>query len=98
MKQRLIKKEVVCWGTGNVFREFLHVDDLANACYFALTKWDPESENSKSIHGELINYLNVGTGKDLSIKELAKTISSLVGFEGSIVWDHSKPDGTPRKN
>ena len=92
------KKEVVCWGTGNVFREFLHVDDLANACYFALTKWDPESENSpKSINGELINYLNVGTGKDLSIKDLAKTISSLVGFEGSIVWDHSKPDGTPRK-
>ena len=92
------KDAVSCWGTGNVYREFLHVDDLATACYFVLTKWDPKNKNSpKNSDGKLIDYLNVGTGKDLSIKDLAQTISTLVGFEGSIIWDHSKPDGTPRK-
>ena len=92
------KDEVCCWGTGNVYREFLHVDDLAAACYFVLTRWDPGNKNSpKNSDGKLIDYLNVGTGKELSIKDLAQTISTLVGFEGSITWDHSKPDGTPRK-
>ena len=90
--------EVCCWGTGNVYREFLHVDDLARACHFALTKWDPEDEKApKTLDGKLIDFLNVGTGKDLTIKQLASKISDLIGYQGSIVWDETKPDGTPRK-
>ncbi len=92
------KKNVICWGTGKVFREFLHVDDLASACYFALSKWNIEVENTSNLfEGKNINYLNVGTGLDLSIKELAQKISTLIGYEGSIIWDQTKPDGTPKK-
>ena len=73
------------WGTGNPMREFLFVDDLASAVVFAL-------EN------ELTEYLyNVGTGKDISIKTLALTIQKITGHKGKIIWDSSKPDGTPRK-
>lgn len=77
--------DVTLWGTGSPKREFLHVDDVANAVLFALTH-DLES-----------NLYNVGTGADISIKELAELIQDLTGHEGSIVWDSSKPDGTPRK-
>jgi GDP-L-fucose synthase len=73
------------WGSGNPMREFLHVDDLANAVVFAL-------ENQLK-H----NLYNVGTGKDITIRELAETIQEIVGHKGSIEWDASKPDGTPRK-
>jgi GDP-L-fucose synthase len=78
-------KEVVLWGTGSPKREFLYVDDLANACVFLMNHYD---------NGEIIN---IGTGEDLSILELANIIKKCVGFNGDIFWDSSKPDGTPRK-
>ena len=91
-------KEVVCWGTGDPYREFLHVNDLADACLFALEKWNPDRKDSpKLIDGKTLGYLNVGTGIDLTIKELALKVASLVDFKGRIIWDKSKPDGTPRK-
>ena len=80
---------VTCWGTGSPLREFLHVDDLGEACVFALEHWSPAP-------GEL-TYLNVGTGVDLSIRELAEAVAEATGFTGKIDWDSSKPDGTPKK-
>ena len=80
---------VTCWGTGSPLREFLHVDDLGDACVFALENWSP-------CPGEL-TYMNVGTGEDLSIRKLAETIATATGFQGNIEWDSSKPDGTPKK-
>tara|TARA_Y100000004_G_scaffold169697_1_gene204177 strand:- start:3420 stop:4376 length:957 start_codon:yes stop_codon:yes gene_type:complete len=76
---------VTLWGDGSPMREFLHVDDLAEACYFAMQKYDGEE------------HLNVGTGEDVTIKELAETIAEVVGFDGGINWDTTKPNGTPRK-
>ncbi|NDB08528.1 MAG: NAD-dependent epimerase/dehydratase family protein, partial [Actinobacteria bacterium] len=77
--------EVTLWGSGTPRREFLHVDDLATAVEVVLEKYDD------SIH------LNVGTGVDLTIKELAEVVASISGYSGKILWDSSKPDGTPRK-
>lgn len=78
-------KEVSVWGSGTPRREFLHVDDLADACFFLLENYDsPE-------------IINIGCGEDVSIKELAETVCEVLGFEGSLVFDVSKPDGTPRK-
>lgn len=92
------KKYVECWGTGNPLREFLHVDDLASAALFCLEKWDPDKKNSpKDFNGEPLTFLNVGTGNDISIRDLAQKIAQIVGFEGEIIWDKLKPDGTPRK-
>jgi len=92
------QKEVTCWGTGNVFREFMHVDDLADAIIFSLKYWDPNDKNSpKDSHGKSLTHLNVGTGNDISIKDLVTKISEMTDFEGEILWDNSKPDGTPRK-
>ena len=79
------QNEVVVWGTGAARREFLHVDDLADACVFLMNNYD-DSE-----------VINIGTGEDVSIKELAEMIKKITGFTGEIVWDASKPDGTPRK-
>lgn len=79
---------VTLWGSGNPFREFLYVDDLADACI------DLMEQYSASRIGE---FVNIGTGEDLRIMELAELIKSVVGFEGDIKWDASKPDGTPRK-
>lgn len=77
--------EVVIWGSGTPKREFLYADDLADACTFLMKSYDgPE-------------LVNVGTGQDLSITDLAKTIQHIVGFKGKLVFDSSKPDGTPRK-
>tara|TARA_Y100001954_G_C15699693_1_gene547104 strand:- start:84 stop:1025 length:942 start_codon:yes stop_codon:yes gene_type:complete len=76
---------VKLWGTGQPLREFLHVDDLAKAIIFSI-------ENNLSGH-----LYNVGTGIDISIKKLAETIRDIVGFQGDIIWDSDKPDGTPRK-
>ena len=91
--------QVTCWGTGNPKREFLHSEDLANACIFALEKWDPTAENAPlDENNNPLTILNVGTGKDISIKDLSVLISELVGFKGITNWDTSKPDGTPRKN
>jgi GDP-L-fucose synthase len=77
--------KVTLWGSGSPLREFLQADDLASACLFLLENYDDEIA------------INVGTGKDISIKELAELVKSIVGFEGKIDWDSSKPDGTPRK-
>ena len=79
------KTEVVAWGTGTPRREFLHVDDLADACAFLLKKDNPP------------DWINVGTGTDVTIKELTETVAEVTGFKGKIVWDSTKPDGTPRK-
>ena len=81
---------VTCWGSGSPLREFLHVDDLASAVLFALEVWQPDAEDP-------IQHLNVGTGVDLSIKELAELVAATVGYKGEIHWDVSKPDGTPKK-
>ena len=89
---------VNCWGSGKPFREFLHVDDLADAILFALENWNPQSKDApKDLEGNPLLFLNVGTGIDISIKELAELISSEIGYEGEIKWDKSKPDGTPKK-
>jgi GDP-L-fucose synthase len=76
---------VTVWGSGTPFREFLHTDDLAQACLYLLENYVGDS------------HINVGTGKDISIAELAQTVAEVVGFEGGVVFDKSKPDGTPRK-
>ena len=96
--KRLSSKYVTCWGTGKPLREFLHVDDLASAAIFCLENWDPDSIDSpRDSEGKILNYLNVGTGKDISIKNLAELIAKLTKYKGLINWDLSKPDGTPRK-
>ena len=90
--------EVNCWGTGSVFREFLHADDLGSAVVFALEKWDPKSDKAPlSDKGLPLNILNVGTGIDIRIKELVNLISEEVNFKGKVNWDTNKPDGTPKK-
>ena len=89
--------EVICWGTGMPKREFLFVDDLAEACIFVL---ENISSNDEILFDEKSNFngiINIGVGNDLTIKELAKLISKEVGYKGKINWDNSKPDGTPRK-
>ena len=99
---RKAKKEeletVTCWGTGSPMREFLHVDDLAKASLFVLENWDIKSNFSPlDSNGEPLSFLNVGTGKDISIKELANLVAEIIGYKGTIKWDKSMPDGTPRK-
>ncbi len=98
-KAKIEKSEsVICWGTGNARREFLHVDDLARASLFVLEHWDIKGDYSpKDLNGDPLSFLNVGTGKDISIKELANLVSEIIGFKGNIKWDKSMPDGTPRK-
>lgn len=78
-------KEVVIWGTGLPMREFLYADDLADACYYLMENYSEP------------NLINIGTGEDLTIKDLALAVKKTVGFEGELVFDTSKPDGTPRK-
>ena len=91
-------KTVTCWGTGSVFREFMHVDDLADAVIYCLENWHPSNINSPlDSSGNYLNHLNVGTGEDISVKELALKIAHYTNYKGEIFWDTSKPDGTPRK-
>ena len=78
-------EEVKCWGDGTPMREFMYVDDIADACLFSM------------YHFENAELLNVGSGEDVSIKELSETISDVVGYNGKIVWDTSKPNGTPKR-
>jgi GDP-L-fucose synthase len=85
--------EVVVWGTGEVRREFLFVDDMAAGCLFLLENFNPSGEQNE--HGEI--FTNLGTGKDYTIKEIAEIIKEAVGFTGGLVWDTSKPNGTPQK-
>lgn len=87
--------EVVVWGTGSPWREFLHVDDLADACVYLLGL--PDSNYEKLIKNLQPCLFNIGMGKDITIKELAELVQEIVGFNGRIVFDTSKPDGTPRK-
>ena len=99
---------VSVWGTGAARREFLHVDDLAAACLFVLRMSDEEfaavcrsrAENRERLptgSPEAVLHINVGTGRDLSVRELAEKIKAAVGFEGALAWDSDKPDGMPRK-
>ncbi|MEW6506934.1 MAG: GDP-L-fucose synthase [Bacteroidota bacterium] len=83
---------VPVWGSGTPRREFLYVDDLADAIYYLMLKIE-----AKDIYEQGLTHLNIGTGKDLTIAELAELIKEVVGFNGKIVFDNSKPDGTPRK-
>jgi GDP-L-fucose synthase len=79
------ERKLIVWGSGSPRREFLHVDDLASACLFLLEKYDcPE-------------IINVGCGEDMSIRQLAELVGDVVGFDGELAWDTTKPDGTPRK-
>ena len=78
-------KEVVIWGTGSPMREFLFADDLADACYYLMDNYNEP------------HLINIGTGEDLTIKDLALAVKKTIGFEGNLVFDTSKPDGTPRK-
>ncbi|WP_372815834.1 GDP-L-fucose synthase family protein [Psychrobacter sp.] len=86
--------EVIAWGTGRAMREFLYVDDMAAASIFVMnldkTIYDKYTE-------PMLSHINLGTGVDCTIKELTETIAKVVGYTGEIVWDSSKPDGTPRK-
>ena len=78
-------ENVILWGTGTPKREFLHVDDLADACVFLMQNYNEDK------------IVNIGTGEDLEIRELANIIKDITGFNGKIIWDETKPDGTPRK-
>lgn len=78
-------EEVSCWGTGQPLREFLYVDDLASACVYLMNNYSGNET------------VNVGTGKEISIKDLTELVTKIVGYEGNIQWDVTKPDGTPRK-
>jgi GDP-L-fucose synthase len=86
--------EVVIWGSGTPMREFLHVDDMAAACVHVM-QLQPEVLRAHT--QPMLSHLNVGTGVDCTIKELAETVARVTGFQGDLVWDPSKPDGTPRK-
>jgi len=77
--------EVICWGTGAPLREFLYADDLGDACVYLMEHYSEEQ------------FINAGSGVEVSIRELSELIGRIVGFAGRMVWDHSKPDGTPRK-
>ena len=89
---------VTCWGSGSPLREFLHADDLGDACVFALQHWSPQNQDAPcDSSGQPLGFLNVGTGVDLSIRDLAEQIAHVVGFQGRIEWDTTKPDGTPKK-
>ena len=91
-------ESVSCWGTGSPMREFMHVDDLGEASLFALEKWDPNSKDApRTKDDKPLSYINVGTGKDISIMNLANKIAKIFSYEGKIEWDKTKPDGTPKK-
>jgi GDP-L-fucose synthase len=79
------KRPVILWGSGSPFREFLHVDDLADACVFLMSNYSGD------------DIVNIGIGEDITIKALADLVRKVVGYEGEVVWDHAKPDGTHRK-
>ena len=89
---------VTCWGTGDPLREFLHVRDLGEASVFCLESWDPFKKNApKDYFGNSLNWLNVGSGEEITIKNLALEIAKITNFKGEIIWDKSKPNGTLRK-
>lgn len=87
-------KEVVIWGSGKPMREFLHVDDMAAACVHVMNL---DSDTYQQYTQPMLSHINVGTGVDCTIRELAETIALVTGFKGELVFDQTKPDGTPRK-
>jgi GDP-L-fucose synthase len=93
--KRLLQPEVVVWGTGIPLREFLYSDDFADACIYLMSLDD-------QLYGSLLSddfppLINIGYGSDVTIRQLAETIAKIVGYDGRLVFDRSKPDGTPRK-
>lgn len=87
-------EEVVIWGSGKPMREFLHVNDMAAACVHVMETGKPDYTGCTA---PMLSHINVGTGVDCTIRELAETLSRVIGFDGQLVFDSSKPDGTPRK-
>ncbi|PIY92317.1 MAG: GDP-fucose synthetase [Candidatus Magasanikbacteria bacterium CG_4_9_14_0_2_um_filter_42_11] len=87
------KEGLEVWGSGTPYREFLHVDDLAQACLFLMNTFTPTKEQNDN--GDI--FMNIGVGEDVTIKELVELFKEISGFTGEIVWDSTKPDGTPRK-
>lgn len=85
-------KNVTLWGTGSAYREFMYVDDMASACLFIM-----DNLSAKDLYAQGISHINIGTGEDISIRHLAQKIAATVGFKGEIIFDASKPDGTPKK-
>jgi len=84
---------IIIWGTGDTYREFLHVDDMAQACIFIMTNID-----SDKLYKDLkLSHINIGTGEDLTIRNLTEIIKNIIGFNGNLKWDKNKPDGTPKK-
>ncbi|NMH60183.1 GDP-L-fucose synthase [Alteromonas ponticola] len=88
------QSQVIAWGSGKPMREFLHVEDMANASIFVM---ELEKARYDDVVEPMLSHINVGTGEDCSVKELVHTIAKVTGFDGEIIWDTSKPDGTPRK-
>jgi GDP-L-fucose synthase len=88
------KKEIIVWGSGTALREFLHVDDMASASIHVMNL---DKKVYKNATQPMVSHINVGSGIDCSIKELALIIAEVVGYQGEIVWDISRPDGAPRK-
>lgn len=88
------KQEVTVWGSGEPRREFMHVDDMAEACLFVLATERADYEHQSD---PMMSHINIGTGTDVSIAELAQMVAEVTGYRGSILFDRSKPDGTPRK-
>lgn len=88
-------KEVVMWGTGTAMREFLHIDDIADACYFLMQNYSGDRGIPDGTPG--MSWVNIGCGSDLTMMELGRKIADIVGFEGEITYDRVHPDGTPRK-
>lgn len=86
-------ESVEVWGTGTPRREFIHVDDMVDGCLFLMNNFDPSKEQNEK--GE--TFMNLGIGEDVSIRELAELVKTIVGFQGQIVWDTSKPDGVKQK-
>lgn len=82
------RKEVTVWGTGEVYREFMHVDDLADACVYLMENYD---------YKDIGEFVNIGTGEDMKLKSLFQLMKQIVGYEGELKFDTTKPDGTPRK-
>lgn len=87
------QREIILWGSGKPRREFLFVDDMAEACLFAMNEFDPTSEQNEK--GEI--FFNIGAGDDITIRELSELVREIVGFKGTIKWDKTKPDGTPKR-
>lgn len=87
--------QVVMWGTGSAMREFLHIDDIADACFFLMQNYSGDPGEIDNTPGR--SWINIGCGSDLTMKELGLKIAKIVGFEGKIIYDHIHPDGTPRK-